>query len=197
MKTKEFEKVYWGYYLHLENRFLITGDYVSFDETNYGTFSNEYVALLQTVCSEIDVILKDMCGYPRANNKTMKDYAVDIKSRFPSVESERILINYFNCEIKPFENLSGTMVWWKNYNAVKHDRINNFDAANLQSVVGSLAALFLLNRLYLKSIDTNAYHFIIQSRLFKNPDWDDKGLQMGFKVKDGHLVSIFPDDDNN
>ncbi|NBK23300.1 MAG: hypothetical protein EOM68_14870 [Spirochaetia bacterium] len=196
MKTKEFEKVYWGYYLHLENRFLVTGDYVSFDEANFKTFSNEYVAILQTVCSEIDVILKDMCGYAGANNKTMKDYAEDIKIRVPSIESERVQVNYFNSEIKPFENLSGTMVWWKNYNAVKHDRINYFKAANLQSVVSSLAALFLLNRLYLKSIEANAYYFIIQSRLFKNPDWDDKGLQMGFKVEDGFLVTIMNDDDN-
>ena len=54
-----------------------------------------------------------------------------------------------------------TIVWWRNYNDVKHQRIGlvsgkkNFQLANQKNVVSSLAALFLLEWTYMNHINTS------------------------------------------
>lgn len=61
-KNKElflrFEKIYWQYFLELEEQFLSTRRYVAFDKANFKTFSTEYLKLLVAVCSEIDTVGK-------------------------------------------------------------------------------------------------------------------------------------------
>ncbi len=65
----EFVRVFWSYYRELEDDFLATRKYVSFDPANYPTYSIEYLKLYQAVCSEIDVLGKTMA---RAANGTFK-----------------------------------------------------------------------------------------------------------------------------
>ena len=54
-----------------------------------------------------------------------------------------------------------TIVWWRNYNNVKHQRIGlvsgkkNFQLANQKNMVLSLAALFLLEWTYMNHINTS------------------------------------------
>ena len=55
-----FEKSYWNYFLELEEQFLDTKKYVAFDAVNYKTYSLEYLKLLEAVCSEIDVVGKEI-----------------------------------------------------------------------------------------------------------------------------------------
>ena len=55
-----FVRDYWGYYRELEQDFLATRKYVSFDILNFATYSMEYLKLFQAVCSEIDVVGKAM-----------------------------------------------------------------------------------------------------------------------------------------
>ena len=55
-----FIKSYWGYYRELEEEFVATRKYVDFQRDNFGTYSVEFLKLYQAVCSEIDVIGKEM-----------------------------------------------------------------------------------------------------------------------------------------
>lgn len=57
---EQFVYEYWSYYRELEDDFLATRKYVSFDSANYQTYSIEYLKLYQAVCSEIDVLGKSM-----------------------------------------------------------------------------------------------------------------------------------------
>lgn len=57
-----FLRGYWDYYRELENDFMTTRKYVSFNQDNFSTYSIEYLKLYQAVCSEIDVIGKDMAN---------------------------------------------------------------------------------------------------------------------------------------
>ena len=41
-KFSRFEKSYWQYYLELEEQFVSTKRYVTFDKANFKTFSSEY-----------------------------------------------------------------------------------------------------------------------------------------------------------
>ena len=55
-----FEKSYWNYFLELEKQLLSTRRYVAFDVANYKTYSMEYLKLIEAVCSEIDVVGKEI-----------------------------------------------------------------------------------------------------------------------------------------
>lgn len=57
---ERYKRLYWSYYLTLEDRMRQTERFVSFDKENGGTFSTEYLALLQIACSEVDVISKEI-----------------------------------------------------------------------------------------------------------------------------------------
>lgn len=57
-----FLRGYWDYYRELENDFMTTRKYVSLNQDNFSTYSIEYLKLYQAVCSEIDVIGKDMAN---------------------------------------------------------------------------------------------------------------------------------------
>ena len=46
----------------LENRFLISADYVELECDNFDTFSNEYALLLQSIGSELDTFLRYSVG---------------------------------------------------------------------------------------------------------------------------------------
>lgn len=60
--TEIFKKSYWNYFLELEEEFLLTQKYVTFDKLNFNTFSAEYIKLIQAVCSEIDVVAKEIAS---------------------------------------------------------------------------------------------------------------------------------------
>lgn len=68
---KRFIHEYWSYYRELEQDFLATRKYVSFDPTNYSTYSLEYLKLFQATCSEVDVLGKAMAY--TANNSFKPD----------------------------------------------------------------------------------------------------------------------------
>lgn len=55
-----FVSSYWDYFLDLENEFASTQKYVAFDMCNKDTYSIEYLKLFQAVCSEIDVLGKEV-----------------------------------------------------------------------------------------------------------------------------------------
>lgn len=57
---RAFVKSYWDYYLEMEAQFLDSKKFVAFDDTNAKTFSVEYLKLYQAVCSEIDVVGKEI-----------------------------------------------------------------------------------------------------------------------------------------
>ena len=55
---------YWKYYIALEKQFMETSRYVEFDYVNNGkAYSMEYMKLFQAVCSEIDIVGKELARY--------------------------------------------------------------------------------------------------------------------------------------
>ena len=70
---------------------------------------------------------------------------------------------------------SKALAWWTDYNSVKHNRavideargIGNYEKANQGNLLHSLGALFLMNRLLMKSIDEDGYASAKRSSLFK------------------------------
>lgn len=179
MANKQIITEYWNYYLSLESQFENSRRYISFDNANYSTYSNEYVQLLQAICSEIDVVGKVIAQH---NNKKfiVKDanitkWGFEVQKCFKGLDLKTIYFDNAK-EIVPFrkwkykkgtkkskpivyfDDTYKTPQWWLDYNAVKHARtsidkneqIQNYKKANLKNVIYALGALYILNMILLQ-----------------------------------------------
>lgn len=158
MNRNDFQKVFWLYYLNLEERFINTTKYVEVAKNNYSTYSIEYTSLLLSICSEIDVIFKEICGFNQNDHKCIKDYFNIVNIKFPDILKEKVTFSFASIELIPFLDWKedNSPLWWENYNDVKHGRLNNFMVGNLENVLNALAALYILERYQLKNIVDNS-----------------------------------------
>lgn len=185
--VREFVKNFWSYYLELERQFLETKRYVEFSENNSKAYSVEYLKLYQAICSEIDTVGKEIAAdvvsdFVVDTNTNIKRWGYNLQKVFGNIKDDAVIF-YDTYTVKPFENWvyeeydkklpngkmgkdlrivgqKKTIIWWRNYNDIKHQRIGlvsgkkNFQLANQKNVVLSLAALFLLEWRYLNYINT-------------------------------------------
>ena len=59
MKEKYID--YFLYYAELEREFFSTEPFVTIEKDNFKTYSIKYNMLYQSICSEIDCLLKELC----------------------------------------------------------------------------------------------------------------------------------------
>lgn len=147
---KKFIKSYWDYFLELEEQFLETKRFVAFDKTNAKSYSIEYLKLYQAVCSEIDVVGKEIAiasnpKFKIDNSTNIKKWGYEIQQRFPNIKNAIVLFNDEN-HIQPYKDWEyeksssvdkngkkrnglkikddkKPILWWRNYNEIKHRRI--------------------------------------------------------------------------
>lgn len=215
MNRDEFCKYHWEYYLVLEKDFLETERYISFDlgdnylyddreTTNIGnsmTFSNEYIKQYQTICSEIDVVMKSICnelGNSSADN--IKGYTPVILSKWSNITQQKVKIR--DIELQPFMNWKDepnykSPDWWKPYNKVKHERIDCYKMANLKNVLNSLAGLFILENYFIKYIGDRDNDMDVPndiSKMFKMINFDTREEVVGknsYVTSDGDIADLF------
>lgn len=141
-----FERSYWNYFLELEDQFLATKRYVAFDAANYKSYSLEYLKLLEAVCSEIDVVGKEIAHQINPGFK-ISDHSSNIQKWWFTIqnwyaenamEPVKILDELEFCpwegyKIEEYPDKNGvrrlrlaenskTPDWWTSYNKVKHNR---------------------------------------------------------------------------
>lgn len=195
-------KTYWKYYKSLEQRFARTEEFVAFDDVNNKTYSIEYLTLLQTICSEIDVVAKAIASHYdpsfNADDSKILKWGYEIQKHLTSITTQTVSFNKeidlipwagwdleerLNKNNKPYiayVDGCGSPEWWKAYTSVKHARTTiddgrvNYQKANQKNVINALAALYVLHRLMMKELDEHAYVLLDKSELFKIPDWYDE-----------------------
>ena len=155
MTVEIFLDKFWRYYLILEERFENATRYVELNTDNYAVYSIEFVNQIQTISSEIDVIMKSMSGFSANDRKNITDYATVLLTNYPDIVNLEVKIR--DITYKPFEgwnqaNAADSLSWWSAYNDVKHGRDGNFKEANLQNVLHALMGLYLLEMLYFKKL---------------------------------------------
>ena len=192
--AKMFIKGYWDYFLDLEAQFLETRRYVAFDKANAKAFSIEYLKLYQAVCSEVDVIGKEMAQMifkaPKKEYEKISKWGFQIQQKFPKIKDWKVLFQdeefiqpfedweYYKAKSKDGKNIiketnEKSIPWWRNYNKVKHHRIglieetNHFRLANQDNLIHAFAALFLLESVFLSELLNVDLSEIESSKLFK------------------------------
>ena len=196
MTVSEFKKIYWDYYISLENDFINTEKYVALDEDNKKTFSIEYMKIFQMVCAEIDVFSKVFCSIIDANfnKETIAHYCKVLTTEYADFTKDRVHIIPLNKDITPWDSWSwqenqntqgkisvtgNSPQWWSEHNKVKHSRTLftssgfNFKKANQKNVIYSLAALFQLEMYLYRKLTTYDKVETKPSQLFKMTDWEE------------------------
>lgn len=84
----------------MEHEFAETSRYVSFEKSNTTTFSREFLKLLQAICSEIDVVGKEIAVaedplFSLKGNITIKHWGYALQKHFQ-------LKNYSACFLDDF-----------------------------------------------------------------------------------------------
>ena len=194
MDQTEFLHIYWEYYLEIEQQFYNTKRYVDFNNNNFKTYSLEYLQLLQTTCSEIDVIAKVIAklnGYDLSSNVNIQKWGYALSNEYPNISNTSIVFNKTYCII-PWEkfgyvyvsNREGKMIhklsdgaqnpeWWKSYNKAKHERTKvlqngkaNYTRANLENVINAMGALLIIEGILFELLEGDNVCPIDNSCLF-------------------------------
>lgn len=196
MNYQMFLKSYWNYFLEIEENILSIQQYVNFEKKNWKVYSNEFIKMLEIICSEIDVIAKEIVLFknPTAVNiDGIYKWGYEIQNLIPNISIIKIQFNneidivpWKNWQYEKYTDKNGRIrtrlvrnkdnpKWWTAYNKVKHARTSrttlgyNYEKANLDNVINSLGGLYILEEYFLKEIamDKNELSFR-HSKLFKN-----------------------------
>lgn len=212
----QYIKSYWKYYLSLERRFLRTEEYLTFDVGNDKAFSIEYLALLQSVCSEIDVTGKAIVshfepalGVARADIRKwgyyLQRHVPEVVDTQISFLHERTVSPWKDWKLEERTSRNGHIYyahadgssspeWWRAYNKVKHERTSvdggtiNYKLANQKNVMTALSALYSLHRLMLIKLDEDLYATMERSQLFSIPGRRDEMRAGAFVNSAGRFV---------
>lgn len=204
MTRDDFLRHHWDYYIVLENDFSEIERYVAFDLgdnylytnsvspsnlANSLCFSNEFIKQFQAICSEIDVLMKSICQEITGNSSAgkMPEYTKIVLTKWPKIENQKV--RFKRLELQPFlgwkihpEYISPQ--WWPHYNDVKHNRLADYKKANLKNTVNSLAALYVLERYFVKFIGDRDVE-LGSDRGFDIPDSSSKLFGMvDFKTRE-------------
>ena len=186
MNRETFLRDYWAYYLMLEEKFIHTTNYVTLAEDNYGTYSNEYAALMQMIGGELDSFFKVYCGYAPTDFKKISDYYTYLMQDYPDVLNQKINVRSADIVFQPFAGWDGTrakqsLPWWMAFDNIKHSRAVNKRDANQKNTLYLLGALYLLEMKYLKDITEKSGGRDIpdkESNLFILDGWETKYSSM-------------------
>ena len=152
-----FKNTNWNYYSQLETDFFSYSQYCEIDKDNGNAFSNRYLQLLISICSEIDTIAKVFCKLlDEALDKErcgISDYIRILNSKYPTLAQESVEIKgYIYPMVFPWKAIAKgyTPDFWQIYNKVKHHRCEltnkkeNYKYANQKVVIEALAALYVI-----------------------------------------------------
>lgn len=181
MNREEFIRIYYRQYKILEKKFIDISEYVDLSSKNYAVFSNHFVDMFLSICSEIDSLADEFCkmlyGEKSSGFSGIIVKLEKILETYPRLRQYRVetLPPYEKMNFVPFAKFEPkATTWWTDYNAVKHNRSEkdgeryNFEKANLKNVLFALSALFILiMKIDEKLSETYNSDYKITSELFE------------------------------
>lgn len=207
MNKEIFESKYWSYFLILEEEFSKIEKIIPIDENNFNTFSIQYMKLLFSICSEIDILFKEFIVFSEWRSFSAKEgnfgiYKDIIRTKISEFEDQIVLFSK-NIELHPFSNWKNDTApsWWISYNSLKHNRtaLENHKLASQKNVLDAFAGLYLLEMFFFKSIiDNDNFEGRLRmpvphSRKYLIKNWIDNielidNRYILFIDDDGHLI---------
>jgi hypothetical protein len=124
----------------LEEQLLTCLQYIPYSEQNKNVASPKFVPILMDTCSLIDSVFRHTVGGDQRHS--LKNFAESLEGRLWLEEATSLFLISPMRLLRPFKGWrQAAPSWWDAYNRVKHDRIQNHDAATLEQTVMALAGL--------------------------------------------------------
>lgn len=169
-------------YEYLEKEVLSLTFNIYFDDSQIEVYSLKILDLIVRSCVEIESLIKDI--YRNDIGKEVKNVgeALTVLDNAYGLKSKKIIIYspYFHFSgermyLYPFAYEKGSKEdYYSTYCALKHDRNKNISKANIETLLRSLCALYILNIYYrnesVQVLDGSGKNFDVTcgSKIFKN-----------------------------
>jgi hypothetical protein len=165
---------YWVYFSELEKQLLDTKKYAEFDSKNK-VYSREYLQLFQAICSEIDVIGKELAilinpSLTINKDTNIKRWGYEIQQKYPDIKDTIVIFDSYMIQ-QPFKrweyveneitDVNGvtkhilkqvydkSVQWWKDYNMVKHRRLGLVSNTKNYHLANQKNVILSLSALYI------------------------------------------------
>lgn len=178
-------------YINIEKELRSIFNFIEPDEKNKDTFSFELYSLLLRACTEVELnckqIMESNGAIPQGRFFTMTDYKKLEKSSLLSKYTVEFSnwrqrnatsheLEYVEKEFCPFANfathINKSPDWYEAYNAVKHNREENLEKANLENCMNAVAGILILLYSQFGSCCIETYG----SNGYRGPDAEDYDL---------------------
>ncbi|WP_233882179.1 hypothetical protein [Tenacibaculum piscium] len=169
------ENLFFSVYKKLEEEFIELSYSIYINENQLKTFSIRIADLILRTCSECENIALELCKienieFRDKNDKIrtfvkFKEY-IDQLDKLYNLKRKEVNFDFENCDKRTFDSsfLSPFRIdsfkdgdkdinnwkWYFAYNKIKHDRNKYFHYANIENLIHSLGALYILNH-YLRN----------------------------------------------
>lgn len=177
------QEFFWPIYKQIEDEFRQLSFYINIDRKQLKTYSIKIADLILRTVAECENISKALCqkkGIKFIDKKgqirsfvNFAEYIEKLNEIF-ALERKHVSFIYsnasentFDSKHQPFRKITigknkkniETWTWYHSYNSIKHDRIKNYENANLENLISGMAALFLLNIYYKNAVfyEKNSY----------------------------------------
>lgn len=142
---------HWSYFINLEKDFEKLTHYIEPSQRNFSVYSFELNKIILLACSEFEVLCKELCEsiYPDQQEDYVKiDHLKHLLyKKYPSIDDVQIRLPRTGLTIRPLSawGKGHQPSWWKNHNAVKHDRFDYYHLSNLENAIAALSGLMAIN----------------------------------------------------
>lgn len=138
--------LHWNYFLAIEDDLAQISRYVDFSG-NDEVYSIEIARLFLSTCSEVDVILKQLCKSinPQSKASSINAYFSEIPNNLTKFINFEVTIPRLGLTLHPWQGWTDSKppFWWQHHNKVKHHRHEHFEKANLKNCLNAVAGLYV------------------------------------------------------
>lgn len=157
MNRTDFINIFWSRYMMIERDFIHLSEYVKIDKRNYSTFSNEILKQILLVNVEFENLLHQIAMELGVASGTMANYKTMLFDtlHWDSIVNQKVKVLNTSIELEPYKEWSqigNGVFWWSAYGELKHDMIANYTKGNLNVLLYSLGALYILELYVVKYI---------------------------------------------
>lgn len=125
----------------LESRLIECLSYIPFIENNKQVISPKFIPIILEACSLIDSVFKNSKGQ-KGKKHDLKSYTKLVEQHLYLEEAISIFLNPPLRFLTPFESWTkAAPSWWTAYNKLKHDRLDNYDAATYENAILAMSGL--------------------------------------------------------
>lgn len=180
--TRQETLIHWNYFLTIEEDLYNLNRYVDFSKANDKTFSLEIARILLSACSEVDVVLKQLCLAIdiTTSANSINQYHNLITTQISDFNSFKVIVPTHGLELQPWINWEANTppIWWTAHNKVKHERHKLFELATLKNCLNSVAGLYV-TVLHLYHEEAKTGKLLHLPKLFNVSDEHFGGTSMG------------------